>query len=142
MLWSRMCSCHFSCLQRLQAYILTHLCRTRWEPSTREKALTYLGFLSFIGPTLFVSFLPSYGRLGAYVSRQRTFSRWLHGVGKPSMAMGVLDAHYPGSPSYLRRRIHLMSLCRNIDRDLHTSNHFHAEGNVQASRILYERCPV
>ncbi|TBU39222.1 MFS general substrate transporter [Dichomitus squalens] len=23
-----------------------------WEPSTREKALTYLGFLSFIGPTL------------------------------------------------------------------------------------------
>lgn len=25
-----------------------------WDPATREKALTYLGFLSFVGPTLCV----------------------------------------------------------------------------------------
>ncbi len=29
-------------------------CRS-WDPATREKALTYLGFFSFIGPTLSVS---------------------------------------------------------------------------------------
>ncbi|RPD65674.1 MFS general substrate transporter [Lentinus tigrinus ALCF2SS1-6] len=44
-----------------------------WDPSTREKALTYLGFLSFVGPTLG----PLVGGLmaGAHISWQWIF--WL-----------------------------------------------------------------